>query len=376
MNFMTENFKLVKNIGLPQKESDIYGNVDGLSLQNLFYVRNGRFPSCYLFDYNQRTNSDASFDVPKMAEFLIKNVPADENMEFITYYTEVLGAESEKDAVGLGICIILNKSNIYARFEKSVTESYILFDNKNFEDVQKLVKVVLTFYVVPEKTDNTAYRLCFSRNGYYLDKTKVKHPEGFDVKKLYNDSFLKEDAKIHDFLNANEKSGLVILHGERGTGKSSYIRSLVKDFPDKKFVFVPASLVHLFGDPSFGSFLSSLANHVIILEDCENAIRDRKINGNTEAVSLLLNLTDGLLSDDLGMKFICTFNDDMKNIDSALLRKGRLIAKYEFKPLEKTKAEAILKELGFEAELTKPMTLADLFNFGEDSYDDVKKSII
>ena len=102
-------------------------------------------------------------------------------------------------------------------------------------------------------------------------------------------------------------------------------------------------MISLLGEPSFGSFLITLNNHVIVLEDCENAIRDRKQSGSASAVSLLLNMTDGLLSDDLGMKFICTFNEDMKNIDSALLRKGRLMSKYEFKALQVDKAEKLLK---------------------------------
>jgi ATP-dependent 26S proteasome regulatory subunit len=77
------------------------------------------------------------------------------------------------------------------------------------------------------------------------------------------------------------------------------------------------------------------------------------------------------------MKFICTFNDNMKNIDTALLRKGRLISKYEFKPLDIKKGNAILAKLGIEAELTKPLALSDIFNFLEDGYEnEQKKSII
>ena len=43
-----------KNIAMTHDESAIYGNVDGLSLQNLFYVKNGFFPSCYMFDYESK----------------------------------------------------------------------------------------------------------------------------------------------------------------------------------------------------------------------------------------------------------------------------------------------------------------------------------
>ena len=42
-------FKNTGNVKLPFNESNYYGNVDGLSLQNMFYARNGVFPSCFLF---------------------------------------------------------------------------------------------------------------------------------------------------------------------------------------------------------------------------------------------------------------------------------------------------------------------------------------
>ena len=133
----------------------------------------------------------------------------------------------------------------------------------------------------------------------------------------------------------------------------------------------------LFGDPSFGSFLTSLNNDIIVLEDCENIIKDRKMGESASSVSLLLNMTDGILSDDLSMKFICTFNDDMKTIDPALLRKGRLVSKYEFTPLCVEKAEKLLKERDIEAKLTKPLSLADIFHYGEDDYTNkVSKPII
>ena len=369
------NFKDVKNVGLPLEISSKYGDVDGLSLQNLFYARNGYFPGCYSFDYESRTNGDYSFDTKAIAKYLIENTTEDENMEFTPYLTNVLG--SKNNETNLGFCVILNKSNIFARFEKSVTESYILFDNSKLDELEKFVDAILEFYIAPEGEENTIWKICSNNSGFYLEKGKVKTFANFDISKLYNDGFEEEDKTITDFIEKDDKSGLVILHGERGTGKSSYIKHLINKFPNKKFVFVPSGIINILGEPSFGSFLITLNNHIIILEDCENAIRDRKENGGgSSAVSLLLNMTDGLLSDDLGMKFICTFNDDMKNIDPALLRQGRLISKYEFKPLQIDKATSILEENGIEAQLNKPITLAEIFHYGEKKYETEKKSII
>lgn len=368
-------FKGIDNIKLPVELSNNYGNVDGLSLQNLFYARNGYFPSCFLFDYVARTNGDYTFDTLKMSKYLVENVSEDENVEISTYYTKILGDKDDKTE--LGFCIILNKSKIYARFEKRVNESYILYSNDCPDEFEKFLEMVLQFYVAPTGEENVCWRICSSQGGYYLEKSNTKCPQNFDVAKLYNDSFIAEDEKIRKFIEEREKSGLVILHGEKGTGKSSYIKYLIKTFPDRKFVFVSPGLIRLLGEPVFGSFLETLSEHVIILEDCESAIQDRRsMTSNAEAVALILNMTDGILADDLNMKFICTFNEDLKNIDPALLRKGRCISKYEFKPLEKEKAQALLNERGIEAVINKPMVLSDIFHWEDSDYQTKKNDII
>jgi len=44
------------------------------------------------------------------------------------------------------------------------------------------------------------------------------------------------------------------------------------------------------------------------------------------------------------------------------MRKGRLIAKYEFTELQTVKAQALSDKLGFKSNIDKPMTLAAIYN--------------
>ena len=85
-------------------------------------------------------------------------------------------------------------------------------------------------------------------------------------------------------------------------------------------------------------------------------------------------MTDGILSDDLGIKFICTFNDDMKNIDS-LLRKGRLVSKYEFKNLDAKESRNCWRE-ELPIKLIVPLSLAEIFHYEDDCYEINRKTII
>lgn len=114
-------------------------------------------------------------------------------------------------------------------------------------------------------------------------------------------------------------------------------------------------------NPSLISTLIDNPNSILIIEDAEKIVIDREKNGDSP-VSALLNISDGLLSDCLNIQVICSFNTDLSQVDSALMRKGRLIAEYEFKELEINKAQALSNKLGFDSTIHLPMTLTDIHN--------------
>lgn len=325
---------------LPRTDAEIYSQVDGLSLQNLFYVKNNAFPNCYMFTRSSR-GSDNYFDTPKMLEYIKENTPADEKMQYIVYSTYDLDSKEEK----IGFSVIFNKSNIFARMENNITESYVLYGNEDKEALGKFIETIRQFYVAPEEEKNNLFLVAQDMSGFKLNKWHIKEVKDFDFNLQYNDDFPVANATIKDFIEEDGKSGLLILWGEKGTGKTTYIRHLISSYPNKKFVFIPSNLITMLGDPSFGNFLLSLQNSIIILEDCEAVIRSRKSNSSASAVSLLLNMGDGLMSDDLGIKFICTFNEEVTNIDEALMRKGRLACMYEFKKLTADKVGILLPEV-------------------------------
>lgn len=330
-----------QNLTLEVSKAEVYSQVDGLSLQNLFYTRNGYFPSCYMFSRSARSG-DNYFDAPSILEYLINNTPDDENIEYVVYSCYDMDTKEER----MGFSVIFNKSNLFARIENNITESYILYGNDNKEALGNLVEILKRFYVAPEEEKNNLFLVAQDMSGYKLNKWHIKEVTNFDISKQYNDDFPEANYTIKEFIENEGKSGLLMLHGPKGTGKTTYIRTLISSYPNKKFVFIPSSLIPMLGEPAFGNFLLSLQNTIIILEDCEGVIKSRKSAGQaSSAVSLLLNLGDGLMSDDLGIKFICTFNEEIGKIDDALMRKGRLACKYKFNDLVKEKVEVLLPEV-------------------------------
>ena len=353
---------------------------DGLSLQALFFAIYHKFPSLYTFRNTAEAFSNYFFDVKEILNEL-KEKYGENNIQLVTY--TVFEIQNKKETTGINVYI--SNRDLFARIEERPDDSYILYPNSREEDVKELIEVILKSHKKPELPPNNVYMVAYD-NCFYLNKLPTKDFSNLDINKNYNDDFVAESKKIIEFIKRDDDSGLLILHGDKGTGKSTYIRHLISINPEKKFVYISANLVSILSEPSFSAFLMTLQNHIIILEDCEEAIKDRKTNGTSAAVSLLLNLTDGLLSDGLGLKFICTFNDDVKNIDDALLRKGRCVSKYEFKNLCLEKTNVLLSELYKEAwengeyerePITdKPLSLANIYKFYDKSYEKERKNLI
>jgi ATPase family associated with various cellular activities (AAA) len=197
------------------------------------------------------------------------------------------------------------------------------------------------------------------RNGLELKQLEVKRTK-LDLDLFYEDDFKAVSDTICKRLTKDKDKGIVLLHGLPGTGKTTYLRYLIGKIK-KRVLFVSPNVAADITSPDFIELLVSNPNSVLIIEDAENIIMDRKLNGNA-SVSNLLNISDGLLADFLNVQLICTFNNSLTLVDSALMRKGRLIAKYEFGKLSTTKSQRLSNHLGFSNSITKPMTIAEIAN--------------
>ena len=128
-------------------------------------------------------------------------------------------------------------------------------------------------------------------------------------------------------------------------------------------------MINYLSSPEFVDLvLTSLKGSVLIIEDAEKALMKRESEDgfhNSELVSSLLNLTDGLYADLARTSIIATYNCDRNLIDPALLRKGRMKAEYKFNRLSVERSQSLMDKLGNEFDVTDPMTLADIFNHEE-----------
>jgi hypothetical protein len=208
----------------------------------------------------------------------------------------------------------------------------------------------------------------YSKGSFELANFDIK-PFDIDIETHYNDDFQDIHKLIHDSLNLKDKNGLILLHGKYGSGKTYYIRHLISNI-ERKFIYFPLNMIEALNSPEFLPFIAGQHNSILILEDCESLLVPRENGTNSaSAISTLLNLGDGLLFDALSVNVICTFNAGIKKIDDAILRKGRLLARYEFKELEPLKAQTLATKIGKNVKIENAMTVSDVYNLDEKSFE-------
>jgi len=196
-------------------------------------------------------------------------------------------------------------------------------------------------------------------NEYRLLASYIKEMD-FNLELNYGKDFIEVDEKIVNSLK-NDKFGLFLLHGQPGTGKTTYIRKLIADLSeDKTVIYVPPYMMESIAEPYFMSFLSRFKKSILVLEDSENIISSTFVH-RTQAIANILNMTDGLLNDHLEVQIISTFNTSHKEIDPALLRAGRLKVNYEFKPLKPKQANKLCKQLDNGKTFDNPATLSEIY---------------
>ena len=256
------------------------------------------------------------------------------------------------DNVDYGIYIDEDEIGHYftAYGEVQIFSTYIQVNYNDYKQAKKLLEFVKP---LPEDTDKiVTYDLVVSTNtGFSTTECTSSRNIDIDVKKNYNDDLPYD--KYKEFCE-KDGSGLALMFGTPGTGKTSLIKKLIYDCSDTNFYIMDFSMLQNIVSGQFLAFLLKLQNAVIIMEDCEYILKRRDTHENP-LINSLLNITDGLVGDALNIRFLCTFNAALTDIDEALLRPGRLKVKYEFKALNKDKTKAICGD-------DKAETLAEIYN--------------
>jgi hypothetical protein len=164
-------------------------------------------------------------------------------------------------------------------------------------------------------------------------------------------------------------SGVTILFGPPGVGKTSYLKMLMARFIDRfAFYYLPLSSFDLLSAPQFVDFwLNQTLLHedkpkLTIIEDAENLLLPRDERSRAQ-VSNLLNIGDGFLGEHLKLHVIATTNTPLRRMDDAVLRPGRLMGTREFRRLSRAEALRLAQAKGLTlAAASDTWSLAEIYH--------------
>jgi len=181
------------------------------------------------------------------------------------------------------------------------------------------------------------------------------------------------DRVVTDLKSKSPAGRIAIFEGEPGTGKTYLIRALLTEVISAVFLIVPSNLVSQLAQPSMIHTLVHLRRGrgevpmVFIVEDADECLSPR-MNDNMSSIASVLNFSDGILGALLDVRIMATTNAKKGELDSAILRPGRLSALAHVRELSPEQAQAVYTRLtGKTYPFTFSTTLAEIYSRARDN---------
>jgi hypothetical protein len=182
-----------------------------------------------------------------------------------------------------------------------------------------------------------------------------------DIRRNYASTAAEQLDRIMTVDRDSIRGRLLLLYGPPGTGKTTALRALAREWRSWCQVDCVLDPERLFAEPGYllNVALDDSDNHdcdcdeddtghkrhkwrLLLLEDCDELIHGEAKQATGQALSRLLNLTDGLLGQGRDVLVAITTNEDLARLHPAVVRPGRCMASIEVPALPHREASGWL----------------------------------
>ena len=240
----------------------------------------------------------------------------------------------------------------------SSTKAEIYYSkDTDFKSVKDVISTLKTRKKKKNVDTRSFYLLKTEGSDFSLRKIEAKKVN-LDLNLFYNDDFLPFHEKLSAFLEDDKQSGLALIHGKQGTGKTAYLKHLIFN-SEHKFILVPRNLFTALDNPNLFFYLKEFKEFVLVLEDCDVLLTG---SGKYNSLMGFLRNAEGLMSNDFVYKIICTASVSGHQINFNYLRKARNVYRYEMTGLSVEKANRLREIYQVQQEIKRPVVLEDVIN--------------
>lgn len=233
-------------------------------------------------------------------------------------------------------------------------------------EVGDLFKEIEKDFITKEKKN-----LIFSivKSSFGLEAKSLGDGSSPLITENYHPDVLTDIQFVIDSWKKNPPPGRIcILDGEPGTGKTHLIRSMLSQL-DCVFLIVPSNMIDNLDKPDFMPLLLRVRDDhdkpiILVIEDGDTCLVPRK-NDNISMIASLLNLSDGILGAIMDIRMIISTNANIREVDEAIKRPGRLCKQIHVGPLDYDQANKVYQRLMNDDKLNldyrKFYTLAEIY---------------